>query len=214
MADYSEYEVQRAPAWLRGAFGAGWLEAHGFIKDGLVEGARQATRARFLSVAPSDALPQGASDRTLEQMPPDTEADWRARLGQAWELWAWAGTRAGVVDAVERTGYFDPVAIYDYLEWPDGPDERGWGSFWMIVSGHPWTDDGLWDDPGTWGDGGTWDTTATPQEVELVLRQVRLWKPAHAWCGGILVILDGSTWGPTDDPYSLSAPFAPWQVEP
>lgn len=214
MTDYSEYEIQRAPAWMRGPFGSGWLEAHGLIKDGLVEAARQATKARLVTIAPSDALPYAASDRQLEQMPGSAEDAWRARLAAAWELWAWAGTEKGVRDAIDALDLFDPCAIYDYYAWPSGPEERGWSTFWVIVSGGPWTDDGNWDDEGDWDDGGTWDTTASPQEVELVLRQVRQWKPAHAWCAGVLVILDDSTWTQADDPSSLSAPYAPWQVDP
>jgi hypothetical protein len=212
-SDYSTYEIQRAPVWLRAPYGAGWLEAHGLVKDGLVEAARQAVVARFVTGAPSDALPYAASDRTLERMPPDTDATWRARLADAWNLWAWAGTRKGVKEAVERTGYFASVALYDYVEWPTGPDANGWPTFWIIASGGPWDDDGNWDDDGDYDDGGTWDTTATPQEVELVLRQVRLWKPPHAWCAGVLVLLDGTIWDPNDDPATLSAPYAPWLVE-
>lgn len=218
MGDFSEYEVQRAPAWLRGEFGAGWLMSHGFLKDGLVEGARQATKARFLSVAPSDALPYAASDRQLERMPLDTDATWRARLVVAWDLWAYAGTRKGVKEAVERTGYASSVVLYDEFEWPTGPGAVNWAVFWVVLSGHGWTSDGTWGDPGVWGDGGTWGSTATPQEVQLVIRLARLWKPAHARCQGVLVLLSGELWGYPEgtwgDPGTWGGEAVSWLPEP
>jgi len=187
--DYSSYEVQRAPAWLRGPFGAGWLEAHGLIKDGLVEGARQATKARFVSVAPSDALPYAASDRGLERMPHDTEATWRARLGQAWELWAWAGTRKGVVDALERTAIASSVAIYDAHQWNAGTGS--WARFWVVLQ----TDFGpppICGAPGL--SVGQPDllcglTGATSVQINAILRAVRLWRPPHAFCEAIILKL-------------------------
>lgn len=218
MVDYSEYEVQRAPVWLRGEYGSGWLAAHGFIKDGLAEGARQATRARFVSLAPQDALDRIASDRQLERMPPDTVAAWRTRLGQAWELWAYAGTRKGVQEAVERTGYATSVVLYDALEWPSGPGAVNWATFWVVLSGHGWTSDGTWGSGGLWGDGGTWGSTATPQEVQRVLRLIRLWKPAHAYCAGVLVLLSGELWGYPEglwgDPGTWGGEVATWLPEP
>jgi hypothetical protein len=215
MADYADYEVQRAPAWLRGPLGSGWLSAHGYLKDALVEGARQAVRARFVTRAPVDALPVLASERSLERMPPDTEAAWRARLGQAWELWAYAGTRKGVREALERTGYATSVVVYDALEWPTGPGAVSWAVFWVVLSGHDWVSDGVWSDPGVWGDGGTWGSTATPDEVARVQRLILLWKPAHARCAGVIVLLSGEVWGvPLDglwgDPGTWGGTSAVW----
>ena len=219
MADYSEYEVQRAPVWLRGEFGSGWLQSHGFLKDGLAEGARQGVLARFVSKAPSDALPVLASERSLERMPADTDATWRARLADAWSMWAYAGTRKGVKEAIERTGYATSVVLYDALEWPTGPGAVNWAVFWVVLSGHGWSTEGLWGDPGTWGDGGTWGSDASEEEVQRVLRLVRLWKPAHAYCAAVIVLLSGEVWGvPLDglwgDPGTWGGESIYWLPEP
>ena len=212
---YHEYLLQLVPTWLRGPLGGAWMESHGLVLDGLVEGARQAIRARFVPTAPVDALPLLASERQLERQPPDSESSWRARLLGAWETWGWVGTKRGIRDAVLATGYFAHAPVYNHLQWPAGPDaSAGWDEFWVVVSGHPWVSEGDWDDPGDWDDGGTWDTTASPDEVDRVLRQVRLFKPADARCAGVVVLLDGSLWPDGPSPPSLvSGTFTNWFVE-
>ena len=215
---YSQYLLGIVPRWLRGRFGGGWMESHGLVLDGLIEGARQAVLSRFVTRAPADALPYLASERQLERMPGQTEANWRQTLLDAWNLWVWAGTKRGIRDAVLRTGYATDVAVYNAHEWPDGPNVQGWATFWVTLSGVAWTNDGVWDDPGVWDDGGTWDSTATIDEVDRVLRQVLLWKPAEAYCGGVIVVLNGELWdwpeGTWDDPGGTwDAESVIWQPE-
>jgi hypothetical protein len=192
---YARYLLQIVPTWLRGRFGGGWMESLGLVQDGQVEAARQAVLARFVTRAPVDGLPLLASERQLERLPPDTDDSWRARLLAAWDWWAWAGTKRGIRDILLATGYATGVEIRNAHEWPSGPGVQGWATFWVILTGHGWTDDGTWGDPGTWGDGGTWGSSASPEEVDRVLRLVRQWKPAEAYCGGVLVMLGGELWG-------------------
>lgn len=213
---YSRYLLQLVPTWLRGRFGGGWVESHGLVLDGLIEGARQAALARFVTRAPLDALPFLASERGLERLPPDSLEGWRSRLLGAWDLWAWAGTKRGIRDALLATGYASTVEIFKAHEWE--PSSPSWARFWVVLTGHGWASDGAWGDPGEWGDGGTWGSTASPEEVGRVLRLVLQWKPAEARCDGVLVMLGGELWGYPEgtwgDPGVWGGEAAKWLPEP
>jgi hypothetical protein len=51
-----------------------------------------------------------------------------------------------------------------------------------------------------------------------VLRLIRLWKPAHAYCAGVLVLLSGELWGYPEglwgDPGTWGGEVATWLPEP
>lgn len=232
MAGYEEYHLALHPPPLRRPYGELWARAHGAFQDNHEEAAKQAVKARFVEVCPPDALEYHASERSLERMPADTEAEWRARLLNAWELWKWAGTKKGVIDAVKLTG-LENVEIKEYWDWPDpivgfqiahtfadpathilyigGPSTDKWAKFWVIIDQpHPWETDGTWGDPGVYGDGGTWGSTATQEETHRLRRMVQQWKPAHAWCVNIIIILSGELWG---DPVGVWGDPGTWGGE-
>ena len=213
---YEEYQLSLHSPPLQGPYGELWARAHGALKDNHAQAAKEAVKARFVQVCPPDALEYHAEERGLERMPADTEAEWRARILAAWDLWKWAGTRKGVIDAIKLTG-LTSVGIRDYWDWPDpvgfgafggfvdpathifyanGPSVGKWAKFWVVIDQpHPWVWEGAWGDPGVYGDGGTWGTTMTQGEAERVRRQIRQWKPAHAWCVNVILVLSGEIWG-------------------
>jgi hypothetical protein len=87
----------------------------------------------------------------------------------------------------------------------DGSPATAWSRFWVIiysVGGVPWSEID-WGDVGlTWGQADlTWGSTATAAEVAAVRGIVRYWKPAHARCEKIIVVLDdAAAFDPTDPP--------------
>lgn len=193
MADFHEWELKTLfPGWMQGALGGGLALALGHMKDAFAQTARQAVKARFPLLAPADALPSIGADRMLERMPPESEADYRQRLVDAWDAWAKGGTPEGITDAIDLTGLCTS-AVYNTFQIDLGPGS--WARFVVVLSGHSWSSDGVWGDPPPWGDGGTWGTTALASEVDLIRRQVAKWKGAHALCLGIIVPLSGELWG-------------------
>jgi hypothetical protein len=79
--------------------------------------------------------------------------------------------------------------------WP--PTAGTWSRFWVhldvtVTNPFNWTAV-TWGVSRTWGQGHTWGSTATAEEVALVRRIIRKWKPAHAVCAQILVDLPGGT---------------------
>lgn len=193
MADFNKWQLETlAPGWLRGPLGEGLALAMGHMKDAFAQAARQAVKARFPLLAPADALPSIGADRMLERMPPETEPSYSARLVAAWDAWAKGGTVEGITDAIALTGLCTAI-VYNTFEADLGPGS--WARFIVVLSGHPWSGDGVWGDPPPWGDGGTWGSTALVSEVDLIRRQVAKWKGAHALCLGIIVPLGGEIWG-------------------
>lgn len=80
-------------SWLvGGANGRNEAGAIGEILDDEVALLKEATKARFPSIAPADALPVIGGDRVLLRGPSETDAHYRLRLKYAWQDWARAGT--------------------------------------------------------------------------------------------------------------------------
>jgi hypothetical protein len=129
MGTYVDFQLAKAPRWLRGRFGEAWWKFWGSLKDALEDAARSAVKQRFPRSASPAALELIASDRGLERMPEEDEATHVARLESAFDVWQWGGTRQGVRDALIWTKLFDPViedGVYlspDVVEawrWPGG----------------------------------------------------------------------------------------------
>ncbi len=193
MADFNEWQLKTLfPGWMQGPLGGGLALALGHLKDAFAQTARQAVKARFPALAPADALPSIGADRLLERVPFDSDGSYRLRLLAAWDLWAKGGTKTGIEDAILNVGY-STVALYDAHTIDLGPGS--WARFVVVLLEHAWGSDGVWGDPPAWGDGGTWGSTALLSEVDLILRQVRLWKGAHARCLNVIVPLSGELWG-------------------
>jgi len=95
-------------------------------------------------------------------------------------------------------------------DWDDASVWTGsgtsWSRFWVIIyptaAGEPfaapadlWGGAGLYG--GSWGFAGTtWGTTATPEEIAMLRRIVREWKPAGTRCEWIIIAFDDTKFGP------------------
>ena len=190
---YSHYEVSTQPPWLQDDYGLAWAEAHGILKDVLIDCTRKSILMRLPDYAPPDALSQIGSDRGLEPMPAESTTSYAARVINAWSSWVYAGTAQGVLTAVTLTGLTN-VVVKDVWAWPNNGGTTNWARAWVVIGKpNPWSPT-VWSNRNTWSPSRTWGSTAKPEEVNLVLRQVREWKPAHASVR-VHVLLSGKMWG-------------------
>lgn len=213
---FADYQRALMPAGMAGPFGLAWAEAQGAAKDALAEEARDAVKARFVDLAPVDALGRLGADRDLERSPIEDDEDYRARLAQAFELWGWAGTHYGYASALSlvstqlRGVRFVPQYKWPGSRAPDGRDQL-WSRFWVYV----WTGDltwgrftwGPWATWGaaaspftvrlwgawTWGDG-IWGSSATTSQLREIRRALAKWKNARDRVPA-LVVATGAVWG-------------------
>lgn len=201
---YARYARSTNPPWLGRRFGAGWNEAMGLFWDILADAARKAVLARVIEQAPDDALPFAGSDRLLEPMPGERAPAWRARLLTAWDAWAWAGTKKGVLDALALMGLTN-AEIYEAADWGQG-NRAEWARFTLVVrQPHPWlgpiqagarifTRRGLAVPRA--GEGYVCGIgRARPDDIARLRRLIRLWKPAHAKAEPARVLVGGALAG-------------------
>jgi hypothetical protein len=99
----------------------------------------------------------------------------------------------GRTTAIDAAGYVTITDAYPTWDWDGHPE--WWSRFWIVIHAHNiWSTDGVWDDPGVWDDGGVWDCDATPEQVDSIHAIVRAWRPPHAECTNIIVVLKASEW--------------------
>lgn len=207
--DYDDFQVTYARSWLGGPNGSLWQRVLGLMKQATLEAAKEAVKARFAATAPLDALPYLLEDRNLDPAWREGESSVRARIRAAWSTWQKAGTKAGMIEALELAGY-DANRIEIREQPQDGT--LGWWQFeiWLYAP-FPWTDeyltDGRWDDPGVWSDGGVWAFDLPPEDLARVRLIVRRWKGTHAECRRIVIVHAGETWDAT-------APPGTWDDDP
>jgi hypothetical protein len=197
---YREYEASAdaAPRWLLGPRGAAWLESSGDTKDASCDELKAAVKLRFASTAPGDGLDLMGADRMIERAIGETNASYRARIIDAWNLWQFGGTAWGLLRALAGVGYptaticiarglrFSLDSNWDLVTeilpggWTLG-DVAFWSRFNVIFMAQP---------PG-------WITmpAADDPRVELVRRTIRRWKASFATCTGIEILVSGLLWG-------------------
>ena len=89
-----------APTYLSGPVGGRYMYSMGIVYDGLTDAAGYAVRARFPSLAPTDAYPWIAQDRQIFQGANEPNASFVARSIQWLDLWRHAGSSTGVLLAI------------------------------------------------------------------------------------------------------------------
>ncbi len=119
MTDYSDFERETAPPWLQGPWARRWFYVSGLMKDAWREVAKSAVKARFVELAPRDALAPLLRDYALDEPYNEPEAVTRSRIARAWATWGQAGTKAGLVAALHTAGYQN-VAVKEHRDWNTG----------------------------------------------------------------------------------------------
>lgn len=116
--------VQTAPHWIKGTestdpdemgWGYAYLAILGYAirsVSGYEGAAHEAARARFVSLAPSDALPHAAADADVPRfVSGDTEGELRNRIADAWGFHSRVGKESGIAEVLEIVG-FDPTKVW------------------------------------------------------------------------------------------------------
>lgn len=188
-----QYQLELAPTELRGPYGEAWATAFGLMKDGMVEAAILAVKCRWASTAPEDALAYIANERSLEQAPNETAADFRLRIGDAWNAWEpWGGTKKGIIDALSVLDI--TATIVESFGWDATPDV--WANFWLFISQtHPFSYAWHVGDGTMVGQSGQRIGLAPYDLFSALVRAVRTWRPAHAFMVSCDVIMNGAIVG-------------------
>lgn len=217
---------RRLPTWLCAPNGRAWVDGTQAVKLGLLARAKDAVKARFPDFASGAGLDAIGRDRGIERAPGESDEAYRPRL-KAWlQTWRWAGTRRGLLTALAAAGLSN-VRIYERWDLAAAgilPPVEGElrNRFYVVVAQpHGWTfrrwDSGwVYDAP----PGATLDSDdATVNDVERIRRIVRMWRPAHAICAGVIVSEGTSTELTSYDPDSRTFTLADgahsvvWHIE-
>jgi hypothetical protein len=196
---YHDDQPAQAPPWLLGPYGMAWLSAFGDQKDWIADIVRQAVKARFPNLAPSDALQLIAEERSLLRGLTEPEVNFRSRLLTAWDLWTLAGTPLGILRAFLYAG-FPSVIIQTQVAKQftlDGssnlitanmgtPVHLGGSpelnSDMGVLITQPW--------PSWWGGSAPADGSQDQKTAALLIKQ---WKPAHSRCVSLKAV-NGPAW--------------------
>lgn len=209
---FRQYHAVLSPGWLLERFGARWADAFGNAKDWVVAGAKDAVKAKLPRIAPFDALDDIASERMLERGATETEAQFRARLVDAWSVWPWAGTAYGVLTALKIAGW-DRVILAQERRRMFQLDAAGNLVITTLTAG--------WEaDPGADTSWALFDVifdnvafnywpggppAEDSQDAITIKRVIRTWKAGHAQTGRIIILTAGRLWG-----YPLGSTWATW----
>ena len=122
--NYSDYMVQVQPAWARDPNGVDALHAgKGDVKDSLWQRMKAAVTARMTTRAPVDALPLIGAERGIPRGVAETDVAYATRLQHAWDIWPYAGTAYGLLNALSYSGY--NVVLLQYRTYAYSLDASG-----------------------------------------------------------------------------------------
>jgi Phage tail protein (Tail_P2_I) len=197
MSDYADLEVDTAPRWLRNPIGEALHYVYGLAKDAFAVGpAKLATKARFASEAPSDAIAQLLTDFQLDRPFNESVSATRARILKAWDTWALAGTKAGLLAALATAGYTNAYVQERVNRWWDFRvvllPPFGWDH--TVASYTKWNN-GI----SVYNGGATYAQLGPPGERERVNATIQKWKPKNTRCVSVLLVLDGKTYNSPED---------------
>jgi hypothetical protein len=157
--NYEDYQAAIAPTFLQDVWGQAWLEAHGSLKDALVEQLKEAVKCRFPLLAPPDALQALGFERSIQRGLSESQSAYAQRVLNAWTAWLFGGTAQGVLSQLIATGYTSSVLMQHGLQYtmsaggvltvtstgtrkswePGQPNLNApkWSTFSLIIP-HPW----------------------------------------------------------------------------
>jgi hypothetical protein len=194
---YRRYQRATRPPWLLQPQGEAWSDGTAEIKDEFAEDLLAAVQARLVELAPWDALVLLGTERSIARAPDDTDAEYAARVLDAWNLWTLGGTAHGVLRALFDFGYRgmhlmavngadtsldgsgEPV-IAQLGSWSIDATLAFWSKFQVLFT---------W--PLPWGsvpDSGS-------AEVASIRRALRDWAPGFATSGIAVQTAAGQLWG-------------------
>lgn len=106
---YQDFQDRLSPTALQGPVGTAFESAFGAMKDAQLARLVASVKAKFPGIGPADALASIGADRGMPRGGSESDAAYAARLLNAWNIWPWAGTAYGVLQAFYSTGYQNVV---------------------------------------------------------------------------------------------------------
>jgi hypothetical protein len=207
---FADYTKAYAPTSLLGPWGEKFLDVIGEAKDAKTALAREACKARMSELAPADALVRIGADRVVLQAPGESDADFRARLLIAFDIWAANGTESGL-----KTYHLEPAGMVNVVLTED-QDVAGalghWARFLIdVFPPHPFTE------PIVFGTSHVLGSTngirlgfGAATAVDYTKVVTKRWKPAHTRCLGVRINWAGGTIDPSvifiDDDAGVTLP--------
>ena len=201
--NFRQFVESLLPTWLDkpDAFGQRFAGGVlGFAVDMISEASSQAIKAGWVKQAssPDDALPSIGQNFNIEQVPGETNVEFRARLSDtpgAWELWEEAAT----VLFAENTFAAFGIASSQVILATRVLETFGNWSTWRIalVPPLPWAEATWGGTPwALWGlNSQTWGTDATQTEIFGVIKLLCKWKSAHEVGVDVVLNYDDHVWG-------------------
>lgn len=195
-------------------YAEGWQRVMGRAWDEGLDKITQARMARWPDYCPSDGLVYLAKERGLERVlvvgttggQLQSESSFRGDLVSAWTIWDGAGSQDTHVERLSVMG-LSATSIHRRVDWsmpPETPNDylnafqkNVWAQFDVLISRpHPWRvikwgENGL-----VWGGPWTWGSSATPDEVAQLRRQVLRFASGHetpTWA--VVNMSSGNVWG-------------------
>lgn len=221
---YETWLPGQGPDWLMGPNGQALKAALGAELDYHEDRVRWGVRARFptkgsadkatggIGPAPDDALAQIGFDRMLRRGPGELSGAYAARLQNAWDAWAFAGSHYGLLRALQIAGYADMKVVqqngrYAYLSGTAGDlSDLSFGSLmtcatraWLPGWTFDWRDE-FYSQFGLVFTSYAENISESNESGQAILNEiVREWKPAKAYYAGAWVIRSGMLLGwPTE----------------
>jgi Phage tail protein (Tail_P2_I) len=176
---YEYWQADMAPTALSDTHSQVFLGALGREKDAVLKAVTDAMMCWYVETCPADALVYHGQDRLLPRFPGETLGAYRARLRAAWQIWALAGTPAGIKLVLGQAGW-SAIILEHFHEEPNawaefsvfvistGPNQVPLEQLHALIqqfkAGHTklralWRIDAntpLWGDGWLWGDGTAW----------------------------------------------------------
>lgn len=197
--NYREYAWLSSPGTWRGFWGKRFIGVLGLAFDALEAGVETAVQATKLAYSgfPADALTPLGIERSMPQLPGESDGLYKARLQDAWRLWQQSGTDSGIIELFADAGYAG-VRLFSTHDWPTAAPTGWWSQFWLLmpVGTHPVT--GLGKPIGTFtvGDGTIIGPTGlSAADIAALRTTVRNFKRAEWICRALIFQISGWTIG-------------------
>lgn len=190
---YLQWALDNCPPWLLGEWGTKLITVIGQTLDDAYTEAFEAGAAGSVDAPtfPADALPLLGSERNIERYPAETDDEYKGRVKAAWDSWQQAGTMR-IVEELEYLGFEAEIKEVHTAGWDWDGDTDNWSRFWVVITGHPWSESVIGEVGRKFGEG-VIGCDATQAEAGTLIRLIRKWKPGHMFPITV-VVLDESTW--------------------
>lgn len=198
--NWRDWTANMMPPWLKANWGERFVGVHALLADTLSEALAEAMKVRWVreETFPPDALVHLGFNRNLERYPAETDAQYKARLDDAWNSWPLAGDETSIVDQLAAAGYPGCTVIcYTNIGGPHGEPPPYWTQFWVRfpVGSHPVVAAGPEWGTAVWGSF-SWGTATIPAAFAATVRGIiNKFKPADWVCRGCKFQIAEALWG-------------------